>query len=135
MEVQCAFCTRFDIYGKLDPDEMAEKLGVNAYDYWDLGAFLSDDDGNCDGVKLSVCKCDGRGVPAEELMKRTVAPLLGKVDVLNKLGEELGLKYRLQIVAEFPKGEELPPVTPPEEVVAFCRAIGAGIAIEAGKVY
>ncbi len=64
------------------------------------------------------------------MMRKTVAPLLDKIDVLNKIREENEVDFRLSIVPTVYPRNSAPTLAPPLDIIDFCHATRTEIDID-----
>jgi hypothetical protein len=60
-------------------------------------------------------------------MRKTVSGLLGKIDALNQIRNELDVSFYLEIVPTIYVGDINPCLAPPLDVIDFCHATRTGI--------
>lgn len=121
--------TYFRICGDFDPDEITEILGLTPTRTWKAGdkrrhkgtyAFSNWEFGRCDDYDPCV----------EEQMRKTIAPLLDKIDLLNRVRNTYDVEFSLQIVPTVYAGDPSPCLGPPLDVIDFCHATRTGIDID-----
>ena len=75
-------------------------------------------------------RCDEYDPYVETQMRRTIAPLLDKIDLLNRIREENDVKFCLEIVPNIYAGDINPCLAPPLDVIDFCHATRTEIDID-----
>ena len=75
-------------------------------------------------------RCDEYDPYVEEQMRKTIAPLLDRVDLLNRIREENDVEFCLVIVPGIYAGDINPCLAPPLDVIDFCHATRTQIDID-----
>ena len=121
--------TYFAIEGNFDPDRVTELLGLQPYRTNKI------DDLRCDGRPFEAAcwefgRCDEYDVYTENQMHRTIAPLLDKIELLNKIRMENQVEFTLLIVPTIAAESIYPCLDPSLEVIDFCHATRTHIVID-----
>ena len=119
--------TYFQICGKFDPDMVTSLLALEPFE-WD-NDFDDEIEPDISSWKFGLC-CD-YDVFVENQMEKTIEPLLGKIDLLNKIREENDVKFYLEIVPKIAnKKESTPCLAPSFKVIEFCHKTRTEIDID-----
>ena len=121
--------TYFKIVGDFDPDSITARLGLLPTKCWKIG------DSRKNGSKFDFAlweygRCDEYDVLVENQMRKTVSGLLGKIDALNQIRNELEVSFYLEIVPTIYVGDINPCLAPPLDVIDFCHATRTEIDID-----
>ena len=129
MRPQNSCYTYFQISGNFDPEAVTELLALTPDKIRKIGDRLP-------SGKRTRCavwefgRCEEYDVEVENMMRKTVAPLLDKIDILNKIREENEVKFWLSIVPTvYPKNSS-PTLAPPLDIIDFCHATRTEIDID-----
>ena len=121
METKNRCYTYFRIVGDFDPDVISARLGIIPNDSWKPGDPKKD--GSLHTFSCWTCgRCDEYDVLVENQMRKTVSGLLGKIDALNQIRNELDVSFYLEIVPTIYVGDKTPCLAPPLDVIDFCHA-------------
>ena len=122
--------TYFKITGDFDPDEVTALLGLQP----DEARRIGEPWGSKGDVNRTASWSFGRCVEydpyVEAQMRKTIAPLLDKGDLLNRIREENNVEFWLVIVPEIHAGDTNPCLAPTLDVIDFCHATRTQIDID-----
>ncbi len=120
--------TYFKITGDFDPDDVTRRLGLPPYETEPrrLHPLL----GTPIPAEWHFGLCDDYSLYIEDQMRRTIARLTDKVDVLLALQRESHAECWLIIVPTLHKDEPTPCLAPPLDVIDFCHAARTQIDID-----
>ena len=121
--------TYFAIIGHFDPEAASVLLGIAPDKIVKEGELLRNGRRSSES-SLRLCTCDVYDVYTENQMRATVAPLLDKVGILNKLRAENEVSMYLEIVPSICADEPTPCLAPPSDVMEFCLATRTEIDID-----
>lgn len=121
--------TYFRITGKFNPDVITEQLGLQPNETWKIGDKRRNGT-TYDFASWGFGYCDKYDVHVENQMHTTIAPLLDKVDILNKIREEFDLAFTLEIVPTVYTGSTTPCLAPSMKVIDFCHSTKTEIDID-----
>ena len=121
MKTRNSCYTYFKIVGEFDPQELSNILGLNAEKSWRSG------DTRIDGSKYEfalweIGRCDDYDVEVANQMRKTIAPLRDKVDLLNKIRQENNVSFYLEIVPTIYAEDSTPCLAPTLDVIDFCHS-------------
>lgn len=121
--------TYFKIVGDFNPDYVSELLGIEPEECWQIG------DTRRDGTKYDFAfwktgQCDEYDVEVANQMRKTIAGLLGKIELLNKIHEENDVEFYLEIVPSIYVDDINPCLAPTLDVIDFCYATRTEIDID-----
>lgn len=121
--------TYYRISGKLDPNEISARLGLLPFRSWKIGDRRKD--GSIyDFASWEYGRCDEYDVDVANQMRKTIAGLLDKVDVLNQIRNEYQVVLVLEIVPTICAEETTPCLSPSLDVIDFCHATRTEIDID-----
>ena len=121
--------TAFRITGDFDPDVITERLGIIPTRYWKKG------DKRRNGSEYSFAswecsRCEEYDVYTENQMQMTIAPLLDKIDILNRIRAEFAVDFTLAVVPTLYVDNTTPALAPSLSVIDFCHATRTEIDID-----
>lgn len=116
-----ACVTSFIIVGTFDPDEATAFFGLSPVETQKIGD-LRRDGSPFDFALWEFGRCDAYDVMTDEQVKKTIAPLLSKVERLRAFREKYDVEYYLSVVPELSVGEIAPCLSPSLDVIDFCHA-------------
>ena len=129
--------TYFKITGDFDPDEVTAQLGLQPDECWKRGEPMLKGHASMRREGLTYAfsawtfgRCDEYDPYVEMQMRRTIAPLLDKVNLLNRIREENDVEFCLVIVPNIYAGDINPCLAPPLDVIDFCHATRTQIDID-----
>ena len=114
MENKTKCTTYFHIVGKFDSKQIEDLLKIKPFDQ------IKTKNKHCDKTSFSCCRCDEYDVMLENQMRKTIAPLVDKIEILNKIKSDFEVKFYLEIVPEIYTDEVTPCLAPPLDVMEFC---------------
>ena len=121
MKTRNSCYTYFKIVGDFCPDRISEQLGVCPETSWKIGDTRKD--GDKYGFALwTTGRCDAYDVAVENQMRKTVAPLLDKIDILNRIRAENAVSFFLEIVQTIYCDDVNPCLAPSLDIIDFCHA-------------
>ena len=121
--------TYFRITGGFDPDEITDLMGLKPDKCWKIGDRRKN--GTVyDFSSWSFGRCDEYDGYVERQMRRTIALLWERIDVLNQIRREHDVTYHLEIVPTVCVGESAPCLATPLDVIDFCHATRTRIDID-----
>ena len=89
--------TQFAIVGTFDPDEITKRLGLEPDDTVKMGEHLRANR-SADIARRDFGKCSEYDVYTDNQMKKTIAPLLNKIEELKAISEDFKVKMYLNVV-------------------------------------
>ena len=112
--------TYFKIIGHFNPDVITERLSLQPFETWG------------DGTSSQWCfgRCDDYSPYVEEQMRKTIAPLLDKADILKQIRQEFNAAFFLEIVPTIYPDESSLCLAPPLDVIDFCHETRTAIDID-----
>lgn len=129
MTIQNNCYTYFKIDGNFNPDDVSKLLNLIPEQSWKIG------DVGYKGVVYDfahweIGKCTEYDFEVENQMRKTIAPLLDKIPLLNRIRTENDVSLVLEIVPEIYVGVPTPCLAPPLDVIDFCHATRTEIDID-----
>ena len=121
--------TQFAIVGTFDPDEITKRLGLEPDDTVKMGEHLRANR-SADIARWDFGKCNVYDVYTDNQMKKTIAPLLDKIDELKAIARDYKVEMYLNVVPSLTTGRISPALAPSLEVMSFCVATGTKIDID-----
>ena len=112
--------TYFKIIGHFNPDVITERLSLQPFEAWQDGTSSQWYFGRCDDYSPYV----------EEQLRKTIAPLLDKTDILKQIRQEFNAAFFLEIVPTIYPDEPTPCLAPPLDVIDFCHETRTEIDID-----
>ena len=121
--------TYFKIVGDFNPDDITKRLELQPEKTWRIG------DSRRNGTRYDFSlwefgRCSEYDVEVENQMRKTILPLISKVNLLNQLREEYNLSFCLEIVPTIFVGDQNPCLAPSLDVIDFCHATRTTIDID-----
>ena len=129
MNTQNSCYTYFTIVGDFDPDSVSRLLNLNPDQSWKIGDLRRDGTAY-DFARWSFGKCDTYDVIVTNQMRKTIAPLLDKIDVLNEIYCKNNVNFYLAVVPSVHAGDISPCLAPSLDVMDFCHATRTEIDID-----
>ena len=125
-------CTYFKITGDFNPDEVTAVLGLQPDECWKRGELMHKGHASMRYAFSAwhFGRCDAYDPYVETQMRRTIAPLLDKIDLLNRIRAENDVEFCLVIVPSIYAGDINPCLAPPLDVIDFCHATRTQIDID-----
>lgn len=121
--------THFYILGDFDPDEISAILQLTPEKQWKIGDFKKNGT-RYEFAYWEIGNCTEYDVITENQMRKTIAPLLDKVDLLKKIHDTYDVTFRLSIVPVAYVGESTPCLGPPLDIIDFCHETRTEIDID-----
>ena len=121
--------TYFLMTGNFEPDEISRLMSLQPERSWRIGD-LRHNGTEYDFAHWSFGRCDEYDGMVEEQIRKTIAPLADKIDRLNRIRREYGVKFTLEIVPTVYPGESAPSLVLPMDVIDFCHATRTEIDID-----
>ena len=121
--------TYFRITRDFDPDIITVRLGLQPDKFWKIGDKRRNGT-EYDFASWEIGRCEEYNVLTENQMHKTIAPLLDKVVLLNKIREEFDVVFTLEIVPTIYAGNTNPCLAPSLKVIDFCHATRTEIDID-----
>lgn len=122
--------TYFAIVGEFDPDAVTRLFGLYPFETHHKGEDRVNGDGWYSNSIWSFGKCDKYSVNVNEQIRRTIAPLLGKLDVLKHIKDNFEVDFYIEVVPEIYAGEPAPILGPELDIIDFCHAARASVDID-----
>lgn len=122
--------TYFRIAGDFDPAEVTQLLGLQPDESWKAGDTSERHGMQYDFSAWHFGRCDDYNPYVEEQMRKTIAPLLTKIDILNQIRERNDVAFFLEVVPTTHAGDTTPCLAPPLDVIDFCHATRTEIDID-----
>lgn len=121
--------TYFKITGDFDPDEVTHLLSLQPTKTWKIGDFRRNGT-KYDFSMWEIGRCTEYDVFVENQMRKTIAPLLNKIDLLNQIHNNNNVTFVLEIVPTIYVGDQNPCLAPPLDIIDFCHATRTEIDID-----
>lgn len=122
--------TYFEITGAFDPDAVTELLGLQPDKVCRIGEPWGNKGHTYQTASWSFGRCEEYDPYVEAQMRRTIAPLLDRIDLLNRIRTENDVEFCLVIVPTIYAGDTNPCLAPPLDVIDFCHATRTEIDID-----
>ena len=114
--------TYFRIAGDFDPEEVTAILGLQPDNSWKIGDVRRDGISTYTCANWSFGRCDEYDGLVENQMRKTIAPLLDKIDLLNTIRLQKEVSFFLEVVPTIYVGEPTPSLDPTFDIMEFCIA-------------
>lgn len=121
--------TYFKITGDFDPDTVTDILGLTPDKQHKKGEYRKDGS-PYDFSAWEFGRCSTYDVYTENQMRQTIAPLLGKVALLQKIREGNDVVFTLEVVPSLYVDDINPCLAPPMDVIDFCHATRTQIDVD-----
>ncbi len=121
--------TYFKIVGNFNPDEVSKLLNLTPDKTWKIGD-LRRNGTMYDFALWETGRCMEYDVEVEKQMRKTIALLQDKIQLLNQIREENDVNFVLEIVPSIYVGDMNPCLAPPLDVIDFCHATRTEIDID-----
>ena len=126
--------TYFSIYGKFDPDYVSKLLNLENEKIHGEDSGLYEYSKERNETYWECGLCNKYDVDIGNQMRKTIEPLLNKIELLNKIRNENEVEFYLEVVPTIYDDEVTPILSPPLEVMDFCHATRTEIDIDYGIV-
>lgn len=121
--------TYFKIVGKFNPDDVSKILNLTPEKTWKIGD-LRRNGTRYDFALWEIGKCTEYDVEVDNQMRKTIALLQDKIQLLNQIREENDVIFVLEIVPSIYVGDMNPCLAPSLDVIDFCHATRTEIDID-----
>lgn len=121
--------TYFSISGTFDPDIISEILQLTPERQWKIGDYRKNGT-QYNYAHWEIGNCAEYDVITENQMRKTIAPLLDKIEELKKIHAAYDVTFFLEIVPAVYVGESTPCLAPPLDVIDFCHETRTEIDID-----
>lgn len=121
--------TYFKIVGKFNPDDVSKILNLTPEKTWKIGD-LRRNGTRYDFALWEIGKCTEYDVEVDNQMRKTIALLQDKIQLLNQIREENDVIFVLEIVPSIYVGDMNPCLAPSLDVIDFCYATRTEIDID-----
>ena len=113
--------TYFTIVGDFDPDSVSHLLNLNPDQSWRIGDLRRNGTAY-DFARWSFGRCDAYDVIVANQMRKTIAPLLNKIEILNEIHLKNDVNFYLAVVPSIHAGDISPCLAPSLDIIDFCHA-------------
>ena len=121
--------TYFRIVGEFDPDEITDFLQLKPEKQWRIGDYRRDGT-QYDFASWEIGKCTEYDVDVGNQMRKTIAPLIDKIDLLKQIYSAYDVSFYLEIVTYIYVGDTDPCLSPPLDIIDFCHETRTEIDID-----
>lgn len=128
METRNRCYTYFRIAGNFNPDNVSELLNLVPEKSWKIGDSYRGM--ILDFAQWEIGRCLEYDYDVGNQMRRTIAPLLDKISLLNQIRIQNDISLFLEVVPEIYENEPTPCLAPPLDVIDFCHATRTEIDID-----
>lgn len=129
MQTRNSCYTYFQIVGDFDPDKVTRLLALQPEKTWKAGDFRRNGT-KYDFAMWQIGRCEDYDVEVGKQMRKTLAPLLDKIDRLHQIYRNNDVTFELEIVPTIYVGDQNPCLAPPLDVIDFCHATRTEIDID-----
>lgn len=121
--------TYFRIVGDFNPEEISSVLRMEAEKSWRIG------DERMDGSRYDFAlwetgRCNDYDIEVANQMRKTIASLMDKIDLLNKIRQEYDVSFYLEVVPTVYAEDSEPCLAPTLDIIDFCHATRTEIDID-----
>lgn len=129
MSTRNSCITYFKIVGNFNPDEVSRILNLTPEQTWKIGDFRRNGT-MYDFALWEIGRCTEYDIDVENQMRKTIAILQDKIQLLNQIRKENDVNFFLEIVPTIYVGDMNPCLAPPLDVIDFCHATRTEIDID-----
>jgi len=129
MSTRNSCITYFKIVGNFNPDVVSRILNLTPEQTWKIGDFRRNGT-MYDFALWEIGRCTEYDIDVENQMRKTIAILQDKIQLLNQIRKENDVNFFLQIVPTIYVGDMNPCLAPPLDVIDFCHATRTEIDID-----
>ena len=129
MDTKNSCYTYFTIVGDFDPDAVSELLHLKPEKSWRIGDLRRNGTAY-DFARWTFGRCDEYDAIVANQMRKTIAPLLDKIDVLNVIQRGNAVHFYLVVVPSVYAGGISPCLAPTLDIIDFCHATRTEIDID-----
>lgn len=122
--------TYFAINGDFDPEYISKLLNLTPFQSWKKGVKRPHIKRVPTFSNWSYGLCDTYDVVTENQMMKTIADLVPKIPVLQRIQKELDTTFTLQVVPTAFADEATPALGAGKEIIAFCCKTNTTIDID-----
>ena len=112
--------TYFSIVGDFPLQEIKELINLPSFRSWNKDDIRKADNKPYGFSNYSICRCEEYNPYTDKQMEESIAPLIDKIDILNKIREKYDVKFYLNVVPHLYVGEINPTLSPSMVVIDFC---------------
>lgn len=121
--------TYFRIVGEFDPDEITKILRLKPDKQWKIGDHRKNGT-QYDFASWEIGRCAEYDVYVENQMRKTIAPLIDKIDLLKYIHFTYDVSFYLEIVPYIYVDEMKPHLAPTLDIIDFCHETRTEIDID-----
>ncbi len=121
--------TYFRIVGDFDPDEITAILQLKPEEQWKIGDYRRNGT-QYDFASWEIGRCAEYDVYVENQMRKTIAPLIDKIDLLKQIHSDYDVSFYLEIVPYIYVGDTNPCLAPTLDIIDFCHETRTKIDID-----
>ena len=129
MDTKNSCDTYFTIVGDFDPDAVSELLHLKPEKSWRIGDLRRNGTAY-DFARWTFGRCDEYDAIVANQMRKTIVPLLDKIDILNVIQQENTVHFYLVVVPSVYAGGISPCLAPTLDIIDFCHATRTEIDID-----
>ncbi len=122
--------TYFRITGSFDPDEISAMLQLAPERQWKIGDYKKDGIHQFDFASWEIGKCTKYDFEVANQMRKTIAPLVDKIEQLRKIHSAYDVSFWLEIVPSVFADDETPCLAPTMDIIDFCHETRTEIDID-----
>ena len=121
--------TYFRITGNFEPDTISAILQLKPEKQWKIGDYRRNGS-QYDFASWKFGTCSEYDIETENQMRKTIAPLRNKVELLRRIHSEFDVEFTLEIVPELYISETNPCLAPSLDIIDFCHETRTEIDID-----
>lgn len=128
MKILNSCYTYFKIVGDFNPDNVTHLLELQPEQTWKIGDYINGSKRNF--AVWIIGRCDDYDVEVSNQMRKTISPLLDKIDLLKKIHLDNDVSFYLEIVPTIYADGQNPCLAPSLDVIDFCHETRTEIDID-----
>ena len=113
--------TYFSIKGEFDPDEISKLLGLQPFEAHKAGESRARANGVYSCSVWNFGKCEEYNVNVNEQIRKTIEPLLVKVDELKHIKDSFAVNFYIEVVPEIYMDKPTPILGLDLDIIDFCH--------------
>ena len=113
--------TYFAINGEFDPNEITRLLGLQPFKSYKKGERRAHGSGTYTCSTWSFGKCDEYDVNVNVQIRKTIAPLLDKLETLKYIKDNFAVNFYIEVVPKIYGSEPTPILGLELDIIDFCH--------------
>ncbi|MDE5602046.1 MAG: DUF4279 domain-containing protein [Clostridia bacterium] len=113
--------TYFSIKGNFEPDDITEILGLHPFESHKEGESRARGNGVYSCSTWNFGRCNEYNVNVNEQIRKTISPLLDKIELLKHIKDKYAVDFYIEVVPEIHVGESVPILGLDLDIIDFCH--------------